>query len=160
MKHILLVSFLILISCNGRLTDEQKRKIREEREESQIKKITDADITEAAFAYGRAITNIIEKRDQSLSNKILLDSLENVFGVEILSMQTDDSTLRAVEKKVIEAYTAGGNAVSLSDNVQKMGKDSILYTKPLMRELADGSVSFTKALGLRIPKREIIRSIK
>ena len=160
MKKLLAISLLVLIACNGKLTDEQKRKIREEREESQIKKISDADITEAAFAYGRTITSIIEKRDKTLSNKILVDSLENAFGVEIISMQTDDSTLRTVEKKVIEAYTSGGSTVSLSDNVQKMGKDSILYTKPFMRELPDGSISFTKALGLRIPKRQIIRTIK
>jgi predicted NAD-dependent protein-ADP-ribosyltransferase YbiA (DUF1768 family) len=160
MKYALLISSLVFVSCNGKLTDEQKRKIREEREESQIKKISDADITEAAFAYGRTITGIIEKRDKSLTNKILIDSLEKAFEVEIISMKTDDSTLRAVEKKVIEAYTSGGNSVTLSDNVQKMGKDSILYTKPLMRELPDGSVEFTRALGLRISKRQIIRSIK
>jgi hypothetical protein len=160
MKYLLFISFIFLISCNGKLTDEQKRKIREEREESQIKKISDADITEAAFEYGRTITNIIEKRDKSLSNKKLIDSLEKAFDVEIISMKTDDSTLRAVEKKVIEAYTSGGNSVTLSDNVQKMGKDSVLYTKPLMRELPDGSVEFTRALGLRISKRQIIRTIK
>jgi hypothetical protein len=160
MKYALLILFLVFISCNGKLTEEQKRKIREEREESQIKKISDADITEAAFAYGRTITGIIEKRDKSLNNKKLIDSLEKAFEVEIISMKTDDSTLRAVEKKVIEAYTSGGNSVTFSDNVQKMGKDSILYTKPLMRELPDGSVEFTRALGLRISKRQIIRTIK
>jgi nitrous oxide reductase len=160
MKYALLISFFVFISCNGKLTDEQKRKIREEREESQIKKISDADITEAAFEYGRTITDIIEKRDKSLTNKILIDSLEKAFEVEIISMKTDDSTLRAIEKKVIEAYTSDGNSATLSDNVQKVGKDSVLYTKPLMRELPDGSVEFTRALGLRIAKRQIIRSIK
>lgn len=95
-----------------------------------------------------------------MSNQKLIDSLENAFHVEIISLQTNDSTLRAVEKQIIEAYTAGGRGVSLSDNVQKMGKDSILYTKPLMRQQADGSVAFTKALGLRIAKRELIRTIK
>lgn len=160
MKYALLISFLVFISCNGKLTDEQKRKIREEREESQIKKISDADITEAAFEYGRTITSIIEKHDKSLTNKILIDSLEKAFEVEIISMKTDDSTLRAIEKKVIEAYTLGGNSAALSDNVQKVGKDSVLYTKPLMRELPDGSIEFTRALGLRISKRQIIRSIK
>jgi hypothetical protein len=160
MKYVFVLSLLVFVSCNGKLTDEQKRKIREEREESQIKKISDADITEAAFEYGRTITNIIEKRDKSLSNKNLIDSLEDAFDVEIISMKTDDSTLRSVEKKVIEAYASGGSSVTLSDNVQKMGKDSVLYTKPLMRELPDGSVEFTRALGLRISKRQIIRTIK
>jgi hypothetical protein len=160
MKYLIPLFVLILVSCNGKLTDEQKRKIREEREESQIKKISEADITEAAFHYGRTITDIIDKRDKLMSNKALLDSLENAFGVEIISMQKDDPTLRAVEKKVMEAYSSGGSTVPLSDNVQKMGKDSILYTKPLMRELPNGSVTFTSAMGLRIPKKQIIRTIK
>lgn len=160
MKYIAFLGLLVLASCNGKLSDEQKKKIREEREESKIKKISDADITEAAFAYGRKITDIIEHRDKTLSNQKLIDSLESVFHIEIISLQTNDSTLRAVEKQIIEAYTSGGNGVTLSDNVQKMGKDSILYTKPLMQEQADGSVAFTKALGLRIAKRELIRTIK
>lgn len=160
MKYVVLLSLLALISCNGKLTDEQKRKIREEREESKIKKISEADMTEAAFAYGRKITDIIERRDNSLSNQKLIDSIEVAFGVEIISMQPNDSTLRAIEKQIIEAYTSGGSGVTLSDNVQKMGKDSILYTKPLMRDQPDGSVVFSKALGLRIAKREIIRTIK
>jgi hypothetical protein len=160
MKYLIPLFVLILVSCNGKLTDEQKRKIREEREESQIKKISEADITEAAFHYGRTITDIIDKRDKLMSNKALLDSLENAFGVEIISMQKDDPTLRAVEKKVMEAYASGGSTIALNDNVQKMGKDSILYTKPLMRELPNGSVTFTSAMGLRIPKKQIIRTIK
>jgi hypothetical protein len=160
MKYVAFVCLLALISCNGKLSDEQKRKIKEEREESKIKKISEVDITEAAFAYGRQITDIIERRDNTLSNKKLIDSLENVFQVEIISMQSNDSTLRAVEKQIIEAYVAGGSGVTLSDNVQKMGKDSILYTKPLQSKQADGSVIFTKAVGLRIAKRELIRTIK
>lgn len=160
MKYVAFFGLLVLVSCNGKLSDEQKRKIREEREESKIKKISEADITEAAFSYGRRISEIIERRDNTLSNQKLIDSLENTFHVEIISLQTNDSTLRTVEKQIIEAYTSGGRGVTLSDNVQKMGEDSILYTKPLMRERPDGSVAFTKALGLRIAKRELIRTIK
>lgn len=160
MKKFVWIFCVSLVACNGTLTEEQKRKIREEREESQIKKISEADITEAAFTNGRAISAVLEKRDNQLKNKALIDSLENAFNVEIISLQTNDSTLRAIEQKIIEAYIAGGASTSLSDNIQKMGKDSILYTKPLMLEKKDGSVEFTKALGIRMSKRNVIRSIK
>ncbi|MBI3218885.1 MAG: hypothetical protein HYZ44_05210 [Bacteroidetes bacterium] len=160
MKKLVWLFCLSLAACNGTLTEEQKRKIREEREESQIKRISDADITEAAFAYGRSISALLEKRDKLLINKTLIDSLEKAFDVEIIAMQTNDSTLRAIEQKVIEAYIAGGTSSSLSDNIQKMDKDSILYTKPLMIEKKDGSVEFTKALGIRMAKRNVIRTIK
>lgn len=160
MKYVALLSLLVLICCNGKLTDEQKRKIREEREESKIKKISEADMTEAAFAFGRKITDIIERKDITLSNRKLIDSIEIAFGVEIISMHPTDSTLRAIETQIIEAYMSAESGITLNDNIQKMGKDSILYTKPLMREQPDGSVVFSKALGLRIAKREIIRTIK
>jgi nitrous oxide reductase len=160
MKKFAWIGCLLLIACNGTLTDEQKRKIREEREESQIKRISDAEITEAAFAYGRSISTLLEKRDKLLVNKTLIDSLETAYDVEIITLQTNDSTLRAIEQKVIEAYIAGANSASLGDNIQKMGKDSILYTKPLMIEKKDGSVAFTKALGIRMAKRAVIRTIK
>lgn len=160
MRKFVWIICVSLVACNGTLTEEQKRKIREEREESQIKKISEADITEAAFTNGRAISTVLEKRDNQLKNKALIDSLEKAFNVEIISLQTNDSTLRAIEQKIIEAYIAGGASTSLSDNIQKMGKDSILYTKPLMLEKKDGSVEFTKALGIRMSKRNVIRSIK
>jgi hypothetical protein len=159
MKYIIGFCFLVLLSCNGKLTEEQKRKIREERKESQLKKISEVDITEAAFQSGRTITNIIEKRDIELTQPTFIDSLEKVFSVEIISMKADDSTLRAIEKQVIEAYISGGN-IDLNDNVQKVGKDSILYTKPMMRKMPDGSVVFVKALGLRMSKKEVIRTIR
>lgn len=160
MRKFVWIICVSLVACNGTLTEEQKRKIREEREESQIKKISEADITETAFTNGRTISAVLEKRDNQLKNKALIDSLEKAFNVEIISLQTNDSTLRAIEQKIIEAYIAGGASTSLSDNIQKMGKDSILYTKPLMVEKKDGSVEFTKALGIRMSKRNVIRSIK
>ena len=117
-------------------------------------------MTEASFAMGRSITVLIEKKDRYLTNRNFLDSLENVFSVEIISMLPGDSTSRAVENQIIEAYIAGTGKVELSDNIQKLGKDSILYTKPILKDRTDGSVEFTKALGIRMAKKEIVRSIK
>ena len=160
MKNIVIISLLILTSCGGTLTDEQRKKARESIEEGQLKRVTDAEMTEASFAMGRSITALIEKKDRQLTNRNFLDSLENVFSVKIISMLPGDSTSRAVENQIIEAYIAGTGKVELSDNIQKLGKDSILYTKPILKDRPDGSVEFTKALGIRIAKKEIVRSIK
>ena len=160
MKNIVIISLLILTSCGGTLTDEQRKKARESIEQGQLKRVTDAEMTEASFAMGRSITVLIEKKDRYLTNRNFLDSLENVFSVEIISMLPGDSTSRAVENQIIEAYIAGTGKVELSDNIQKLGKDSILYTKPILKDRPDGSVEFTKALGIRMAKKEIVRSIK
>jgi len=124
-------------------------------EAKSLKKVTDAEITEAALTYGRKITKIIESRP---SDRKFLDSLESVYDVEILFMQVTDTNLRSVEKQIIEAYASGGG--NLSDNIQKMGSDSLLFTKPFGKERPDGSIEFTKALGLRLHKKPIILSIK
>ncbi len=160
MKKIVLISLVLLSSCGGTLTEEQRKKARESIEEGQLKRVTESEMTEASFALGRTIAMLIEKKDHYLTNPSFLDSLGKVYRVEITSLQPGDSTSRAVEQQIIEAYIAGTGKVELNDNIQKLGKDSILYTKPILRELVDGSVEFSKALGIRMARKEIVLSIK
>jgi hypothetical protein len=157
---VLVCAAPLLVSCGGSLSSEQRKKIRENMEAKSLKKISEVELTEAALVYGRSITKLIEAKDRSLGNRKFLDSLEKSFGVQILSMQPSDSFLRGVEKKIIEAYTSGFDLAGIGDNLQKMGTDSLLYTKPLMNERPDGSVEFQKALAIRIPKKQVILSIK
>lgn len=121
-----------------------------------MKKVSDAELTEAALSYGRKITTIVESH---ANDQKFLDSLERAYDVEILFMQPGDLSLRPVEKQILEAYTSSNNT-ELSDNIQKMGSDSLFYTKPMGKERPDGSIEFMKALGLRIHKKPIILSIK
>lgn len=125
-------------------------------ESSEIKKVTEAQITEAAFQYGRQVATIVEKKDKTLTNQSFLDSVSQVFNVEIISLQAENNSLRAVEKLLLEAYQTDAQA---PDNIQKMGSDSLLYTKPFTREHPDGSTEFTKALGIRMTKKQVILTI-
>jgi len=159
MKWGIIILAIALPACNGRLSDEQKRKIKEEMESSQIKKISEAEITETAFGIGRAIALPLEKRDKQLKNRTIIDSLQRVYSVSIVALTQSDSLLREVEKKIVEAYLAGG-AAQLGDNIQKLGTDSLLYTKPMMQTRADGSEELVAVLGIRIPKREIVKKIR
>lgn len=126
---------------------------------NRIKKFSDAQIVDEAYRQGRIVALVLEKQDPQMNNAVLIDSLEAALGAEIVAMQPNDSLLRAIEQKVIEAYMAGGSA-TLSDNIQKNGPDSLLYTKPLMTTHADGSVAFSKALGVRLLRKNVILSIK
>ena len=112
----------------------------------------------AAFEYGRSIGSIIEKRDASMTNQKLIDSLESAFNVKISSIKPGDSMLLAMETKLIEAYTS--SQVQITDDVQKIGTDSILYTKPIMHERPDGTLEFTRALSIHMPTRSVVLSIK
>lgn len=129
-------------------------------EAGEIRKVSDAELTEAAFALGREISTIIEKTDRNLDNKSLLDSLQRQHSVAIVLLEPGDSMLAAVESQVIEAYTSGSGVVELTDNVQDLHNDTLLYTKPLLRELPDGTTEFTRALGVRMPVKSVILSIE
>lgn len=129
-------------------------------EAKAIRKVSDAEITEAGFEYARKITKVIESSSIRQSSRKFLDSLQNAFSVKISYLQPSDSMLRGIEKKLIEAYTSGAEVKDLADNLQKIDNDSLLYTKPLMKERPDGSIEFTRALGVRISKRQIILSMK
>jgi hypothetical protein len=157
MKYYSLLILVLIFSCTGTLTDEQRKKMKENMEMNEIKKATDAEITEAAFQFGRQTALIIQKRDKTLSNQSFLDSLSQALEVEIFALQSGNQNLRSVERQLLEAYTS---EVQSSDNIQKMGPDSLLYTKPLVREHPDGSTEFTKAIGIRMTKKQIVLKIK
>jgi hypothetical protein len=157
MKYSVLLVVVALTSCTGSLSDEQKKRIRESMEQGQIKKLSEAQVTEAAFTYGRSIAEILDKNDKPLTNMSLLDSLSQAYQVEIVSLQPDNQRMRGVERQLLEAYMNGGAA---NDNIQKMGTDSLLYTKPVLLENPDGSTELVKALGIRMTRKQIVLSIK
>lgn len=146
---------LIAISCTGSLTDEQRKKMRENMEMNEIKKVTEAQITDAAFQLGRQVAVEVSKVDKTLTNPDALDSIAQVYQVEIIRLQVGNENLRMVERQILEAYQAAAG----SDNIQKLGPDSLLYTKPLWREHPDGSTEFLKALGVRMTRKQIVTSI-
>jgi len=157
MKYSGLLIVLILVSCTGTLSDEQRKRIKESIAQGEIKKVSEAQVTEAAFVYGRQIASTVEKKDKSLTNKFILDSLGQAFQVEIIAIQSSNQNLRKIEKQLLEAYLVEPQA---NDNIQKIDSDSLLYTKPLMREHPDGSTEFLKALGIRMTKKQIVLTIK
>jgi hypothetical protein len=156
MKHSLLFIAIALLSCTGTLTDEQKKKIKQNMQDGQIKKVSEAQITEAAFRFGRAVALAVEKSDSTLTLAAVLDSLSQAYQIEIVLLQPENKNLRSVERQLLEAYQSGNAS---TDNIQKMGTDSLLYTKPLMHEHI-GEAEFTKALGIRMTRKQIVLSIK
>lgn len=123
---------------------------------NQIKKVTEAEIMDAAFKHGRKIAKLVNASIDS-SN---VHDIENEFRVKVYPLKNGDSLLMEIEKQLIEAYTSAPSTLSLSDNIQKIGDDSLLYTIPVMDTLPDGSTQFRYALGILMPKKEVILSIE
>lgn len=155
MRYLILLA-AFLSSCTGSLTDEQRKKMKDNMALTELKKVTEAEITESAFVWGRKLATTIEKKDRLLSNKLFLDSLAFANHVEILSLQKSQEGLRQIEKQLLDAYSSNTG----SDNVQKMGPDSLLYTKPVFREHPDGSTEFLKAIAIRFTRKQLVLALK
>lgn len=156
MKYILLLSLLAMVSCGGSLSDEQKRGLKEGMEANQIKKISEAEIMDAAFKLGRKISEEVQKA--GVENETT-SRLETEHHVKIYPLQQGDSLLLQIEQQLIEAYTSADANLELSDNVQKIGTDSLLYTVPIMEKVESGAMQFKYALGILMPQKEVILSI-
>ncbi len=155
MKYLLLILTFLIAACQGKLTEEQKKEMRDGMIANRIKKISEAEIIDAAFSFGRAIASEIHpKIDQAK-----IDDLQQTYHVKIYPLQAGDSLLLQIEKQLIDAYTSG-NSLELTDNIQKVGSDSLLYTLPVMDTLSDGSTQFKYALGILMPKKDVILSIE
>lgn len=157
MKYSALLFVVVLVACTGSLSDEQRKRIKESMEQGQIKKLSEAQVTEAAFAYGRKVAALLDKRDKTLTNTIFLDSVSQAYQIEIISLQPVNQNMRGVERQLLEAYMDGGES---NDNIQKMGTDSLLYTKPILHENSDGSTGFLKGLGIRMTRKQVVLSVK
>jgi hypothetical protein len=133
MKYGPIIVCLFLVSCGGTLSDEQRKKIKEEMALSKIVRVTDAELTEAAFAKGRSIFSGLST---SQNNPLKADSVANASDGKIKIITDEASISNDLEKQVFEAYV-GSESVTPQDNVQKIRlpdgteSDSLLYTKPI-----------------------------
>src|SRR6218665_1426712 len=101
MKNYIILSLIILTACGGKLTDEQRKAIKESMQQGQIRRVSDADITEAAFAYGRNVAGLIQKQSPAFADKNVIDSVAQQLNVKVVTLQTDNSTLLEIEKQLM-----------------------------------------------------------
>lgn len=158
MKYKMFLILLLASSCGGSLTTEQRKKIRESIEQGQIKKVSEAEISEAAFSLGISIADFLIQKDPGLTNRTRIDSVGERHQVKIVFLSAADS-LSNIEKQIIEAYEEGVGHNPAVDNIQKIGNDSILFTRPIIKSV-NGISAFEKALAIRMSKKQIVLSIK
>lgn len=123
------VVLLLVMGCGGGLTDEQRKKIKNEMETNQIKKVSEAEITEAAYEKGREIINLLSKNN-------LPDSIAEANDVKIKWIEPGKGNQNEIEDQLIEAYLNNLTGEH-TDNVQRLGADSLLYTMPVVEKQAD-----------------------
>ena len=156
MKIEFIFILLLLTSCGGTLSDEQRKKIREDMNQHKIVRISDAEITEAAFVRGRDMMKLINKT----GSKSKIDSLARGAGLKIKWIVPGAGNAGVIEREIIEAYLESSINGGMEDNVQRAGTDSLLYTKPVTEKLPDGSENVKGMWSIQFAKKQLILSMK
>jgi hypothetical protein len=157
MKYFL-IGFIILTACGGGLTEEQRKRIRNEMETSRIQKVSEAEIAEAAFARGRKIVSIIKSDDRRRA-----DSLAYASGNVIRFVTRESTNVKPIEDEIFDAYLEIEKSGNLEDNIQTIrsdtGADSILYTYPVMTSI-DGVPYLHGVWNIWMSKKKLILSMQ
>lgn len=147
----------VVFSCGGELSKEQKDRIRQSMEDGQIRRVSPGDLTEAGYSLGRKITGQFSS-DQYLTDAARVDSISRAHGVSIFSLKEG---VRAANQalRILEAYQGAPDAGDLQENVQKIGKDTLLYTLPVRFERPDGSRVFSHAIAVLMPVKVVVKEM-
>jgi len=112
MRMLFCLLFLISTSCNqGSISDEQRKKLKEEKADRKIQRLTEADILNAA---------------KSNAEKIFLEKDSS----QLIWVSLSDSSITSFQKKMKEAYQyAFDEGMESFDNIEDMGDGNIVFTR-------------------------------
>ncbi|MBY0435635.1 MAG: hypothetical protein K2U26_16160 [Cyclobacteriaceae bacterium] len=159
MRKLLCLILITAAACGGKLSEEERKKLHEGMATQDIRRVTDAEIQEAALALGKAVMTDVVRVDKNLNQHTRIDSLAAARHVKIYSLVPDGAALIEIEKKLVEAYIAGTDTGSSIDNLQFLQDDSLLFTRPVFRFHPDGSQEFSHAIGIKMAKKDVVLSI-
>lgn len=148
-----------VFSCGGELSKEQKDRIRESMEDGEIRRVSQVEITEAGYELGRTITGKFSD-DQYLSDASKVEEVARTYGVKIFALK-DGVKAHDRALQILEAYKgAPEEDEDFQDNLQKIGKDTLLYTLPVRFERPDGSRVFSHAIAVLMPVKVIVKGME
>jgi hypothetical protein len=163
MKKVFLLGLTLALGCGGSLSDEQRKKLREGVDNQKIVRLSDSEIVMSSLERGRSIFQSMESRGFAPG---AIDSLENQYRIRVTLITPGSDDALEVENQLIEAYVVGAETGSLPDNIQKLGVtdnqdqyDSLVYTKPHVTPLADGSVKVEGVWNIYLAKKDVVRAI-
>jgi hypothetical protein len=139
---ILLLAVAVFTSCGGQLSEEQRKALREEMDDREIKKISQEDIYQKALEEGRTVLKSVEAGD--------VESIKSTCHCKVSNL-TSKEGLSELETKLFEAYEFNPNG---TDNIQKEGDDFLIYTKPQAE-----NDSLAGLWLIKFPKAEIVKKL-
>lgn len=164
LSRILLITWgftIVFSSCEPPTKDQRKsQELQEEIENREIKKVSEGDISAAAEKLGAEIAMSTKKtlasnlkraiQNEGVASAIefcniaaypLVDSLQKKYNAQIrrttLKTRNPNDKPNELERQILEAYQYNfENEQPLTDNIQEVDDQFILYTKPISIENA------------------------
>lgn len=152
-----ILTISVLAACDsGSQRRINQDALREEMRNREPKKLSEAQITAEAYRQGNLIAeaaqaSLLEKLSKHIKNGgvpaaieycqvqalPLTDSLSKQYGATIrrssLNLRNPANAPQELEKQLLEAYQYNNeNNLPLEDNVQRLGQEAFLYTKPIL----------------------------
>jgi len=162
MRYLILSAFILVTAC-GRLSDEERKKLRDGMAENKIVKVTDEEIVTTALDKGRAIYALLEKKKFQTK---AVDSIAANESVRIHWTRPGDKNAEAIEQQLIDAYITSIITGNLQDNIQKLylqnnpaNYDSIVYSKPVVTPMPDGVENLEGVWNIYISKKSVVIAI-
>lgn len=159
LRYLSPLLLFLVCACGGKLTQEERAKLHEGMASQDIRRVTDAELQDAALTLGTEIMRDVELIDKFLLNQQKIDSLAAARAVVVFALRPGNSPRGETEKQLVEAYAAAAATGTAGDNLQKLGTDSLLFTRPVFLLHPDGSQEFSHAIGIRMATRTIVLSM-
>ncbi len=137
---------LVLTGCNASLPEEQRKALREEMDQREIKKVNENEIFRKALQIGREIAGSMDS--------VAVSALENDQEVKIEVIDLRDSlNLNETERKILLAYAYAPDPAIVEDNIQKQGIDSLIYSTFV------GGDSLRKILLIKMARKKAVLAL-
>lgn len=150
---------VLIASCGGNLSDNQREAIRSSMRDGRIQRVSPAQLTAAGLENGRQIIQVLEA-DLYLANQELVDSLQRTRRVNLYLMKNETVKQGTKAAEIWEAYLSAPDPSVLRDNLQKVGTDSLLYTRPVTYERPDGSSVLSHAVAVMMAVKDVIMGME
>lgn len=124
----------------------------------KVKRVTDSELTSLAYEKAQLILKYLPKADSTLCNQKwneLPDSLNFKAVDKIIFWCQMEKKMHKNENDTFEAYQyATANGDKLTDNIQKVNKNTFLYSRPVQ-----DSTGFVGMWSIWLKQKELILEI-
>ncbi len=132
----------LIASCGGKLSEEERKALREEMENREIRQIRDEDIVNKALEMARSMRYA---EDDSV--------LQEIGGIKtVYNSPPEDGKLGKLWEAYEDAFARG---LDPGDNIQRDYPDWLIYTY-----IVEGDSGIFQMEALRIPRKSLVLSLE